>query len=203
MKSLKIGIMGGTFDPIHIGHLVAAETVREGLGLDEVWFMPSHIPPHKAEAGFSAEERMQMVELAIGTQPAFRTLDIELRRGGVSYTVDTMGELAAKYPDADFHFIIGTDMVNYLPKWNRIEELAGLTRFAAVGRGGYELHEEVVPEAVANVIDYFDMPQLEISSTEIRGRLKSGRSARYLVPEKVYDYLQRSGSHASYARTTD
>ncbi|NGZ73764.1 nicotinate-nucleotide adenylyltransferase [Saccharibacillus alkalitolerans] len=200
---MKIGIMGGTFDPIHIGHLVAAETVREGLGLDEVWFMPSHIPPHKAEAGFSGEERMHMVELAIGTQPAFRTLDIELRRGGVSYTVDTMSELAGKYPDARFHFIIGTDMVNYLPKWERIEELAGLTRFAAVGRAGYELDKEHLPAAVAEVIDYFDMPQLELSSTEIRGRLKKGRSTRYLVPEKVHDYLQRSGSHAAYAGTTD
>ncbi|GGN97086.1 nicotinate-nucleotide adenylyltransferase [Saccharibacillus kuerlensis] len=200
---MKIGIMGGTFDPIHIGHLTAAETVREGLGLDEVWFMPSHIPPHKAEAGFSGEERLRMVELAIGTQPAFRTLDIELRRGGVSYTVDTMSELAEKYPDARFHFIIGTDMVNYLPKWERIEELANLTRFAAVGRAGYELNKQAIPAEVAECIDYFDMPQLEISSTEIRNRLKKGCSIRYLVPEKVYDYLQRSGSHAAYARTTD
>ncbi|WP_172249604.1 nicotinate-nucleotide adenylyltransferase [Saccharibacillus deserti] len=200
---MKIGIMGGTFDPIHIGHLVAAETVREELGLDEVWFMPSHIPPHKAEAGFSGEERMRMVELAIGAQPAFRTLDIELTRGGVSYTADTMGELAEKYPEARFHFIIGTDMVNYLPKWERIEKLVELTRFAAVGRAGYELNSDVLPPSVASQIDYFDMPQLEISSTEIRERLKKGRSARYLVPEKVYDYLQRSGPHAAYARTTD
>ncbi|WP_172194042.1 nicotinate-nucleotide adenylyltransferase [Saccharibacillus qingshengii] len=200
---MKIGIMGGTFDPIHIGHLVAAETVREELGLDEVWFMPSHIPPHKAEAGFSGEERMRMVELAIGAQPAFRTLDIELTRGGVSYTADTMGELAEKYPEARFHFIIGTDMVNYLPKWERIEKLVELTRFAAVGRAGYELNSDVLPPSVASQIDYFDMPQLEISSTEIRERLKKGRSARYLVPEKVYDYLQRSGTHAAYARTTD
>lgn len=200
---MKIGIMGGTFDPIHIGHLVAADTVREALGLDEVWFMPSHIPPHKAEAGFSGEERLRMVELAISAQPAFRTLDIELRRGGVSYTADTMSELAAEYPDARFHFIIGTDMVNYLPKWDRIEDLVQLTRFAAVGRAGYELDTTGLGLKVAERIDHVDMPQLEISSTDIRARLKKGRSARYLVPENVYDYLQRSGEHASYARTTD
>jgi len=194
---LKIGIMGGTFDPIHIGHLVAAETVREALDLDEVWFMPSHIPPHKAEAGFSSDERLRMVELAISEQPAFRTLDIELRRGGVSYSADTMETLTGQYPDDDFHFIIGTDMVNYLPKWERIEDLAKMTRFAAVGRAGYVLDRSVLPEAVAEVIDHVDMPQLEISSTEIRERLKSGRSARYLVPGKVYDYLQRSENHAT------
>ncbi|MDO3409086.1 nicotinate-nucleotide adenylyltransferase [Saccharibacillus sp. CPCC 101409] len=200
---MKIGIMGGTFDPIHTGHLLAAETVREALGLDEVWFMPAHVPPHKAEAGFSGEERLRMVELAIGSQSAFRTLDIELRRGGVSYTVDTMSELTGKYPDARFHFIIGTDMVNYLPRWNRIGELASLTRFAAVGRGGYELHAEDLAPEVKNKIDYCDMPQLEISSTDIRRRLREGRTIRYLVPDKVHDYLQRSGTHAAYARTTD
>lgn len=192
---MKIGIMGGTFDPIHIGHLVAAETVREALDLDEVWFMPSHIPPHKAEAGFSSEERLRMVEFAIGEQPAFRTLDIELRRGGVSYSADTMETLTGQHPHDDFHFIIGTDMVNYLPKWERIEDLANMTRFAAVGRAGYVLDKSVLPEALADVIDHVDMPQLEISSTEIRERLKSGRSARYLVPDKVYDYLQRSRNH--------
>ncbi|QDH19985.1 nicotinate-nucleotide adenylyltransferase [Saccharibacillus brassicae] len=200
---MKIGIMGGTFDPIHIGHLVAAETAREALGLDEVWFMPSHIPPHKAEAGFSGEERLHMVELAIGTQPAFRTLDIELRRGGVSYSADTMGELVAKYPHASFHFIVGTDMVNYLPKWERIEKLALLTRFAAVGRAGYKLDTSGLDALVAERIDHVDMPQLEISSTEIRDRLKKGVSARYLVPDNVYDYLRRSDAHAVHAPGTD
>ncbi|MCQ4086213.1 nicotinate-nucleotide adenylyltransferase [Saccharibacillus sp. JS10] len=192
---MKIGIMGGTFDPIHIGHLVAAETVREVLRLDEIWFMPSHIPPHKAEAGFSGDERLQMVELAIQSQPAFRTLDIELRRGGVSYSADTMEILTNQYREHSFHFIIGTDMVNYLPKWERIEELAKMTRFAAVGRAGYKLDKSQLPEDVASAIDDVDMPQLQISSTEIRERLRNGTSARYLVPDSVYEYLQRSGHH--------
>lgn len=189
----KVGIMGGAFDPIHLGHLLAAEAAREQHGLDEVWFMPSHIPPHKHQAGVSGEQRLAMVKAAIQSHPHFRPLDIELRRGGVSYTVDTIKELRGEYPDLELYFIIGADMVNYLPKWEGIEELTDMITFIGLQRPGSFLELDTLPPFIQEAVLLADMPLVDISSSLIRKRISGGHSVRYMVPETVYDYIVRSG----------
>ncbi|MEF2964846.1 nicotinate-nucleotide adenylyltransferase [Paenibacillus sp. M1] len=189
----KVGIMGGAFDPIHLGHLLAAEAAREQYDLEEVWFMPSHIPPHKHQAGVSGEQRLGMVAAATASHPAFKPLDIELRRGGVSYTVDTIKELRALYPELELYFIIGADMVNYLPKWEGIEELTGMISFIGLQRPGSFLELDTLPPYIQDAVLLADMPLVDISSSLIRKRISRGLSVRYMVTESVYEYIVRSG----------
>ena len=200
---MKVGIMGGTFDPIHNGHMLAAEAARDAYQLDEVWFMPSQIPPHKKEAGVAGTTRLEMAAEAVAGNPAFRTLDLEVNREGVSYTVDTVAELKDKYPDVDFSFIIGADMVNYLPKWHRIEDLAEMLTFIGVNRPGSELDLSKLPSRISKTVKIADMPLVDISSSMIRERAAEGRSIRYLVPERVYDYIVRSGLYGVQPRRAD
>ncbi|MGG3506650.1 nicotinate-nucleotide adenylyltransferase [Paenibacillus lautus] len=190
---MKVGIMGGTFDPIHIGHMLAAECARDAYDLEEVWFMPSHIPPHKEDAGVTGLMRLEMTAEAVADHPSFRTLDWEVKRGGVSYTVDTVRELRDMYPEHDFSFIIGADMVAYLPKWNRIGELADMLTFIGLNRPGTKLSVDDLPDFLQKVVVTAEMPLIEISSTMIRSRAASGSSIRYMVPDRVYDYIVRSG----------
>ncbi|MBC8079836.1 MAG: nicotinate-nucleotide adenylyltransferase [Gorillibacterium sp.] len=188
---MRIGIMGGTFDPIHNGHLLAAERVGEEASLDEVWFMPANVPPHKrSQPHTTALHRLRMVELAIEDNRRFRISDIEIRKGGTSYTIDTMTELCAKHPNDEFNYIIGADMVMYLPNWYRIDELARKVTFIGVGRPGYTLNmQELMPE-LQHKIRIVSMPMMEISSTHIRDRYRDGKSIRYLVPDAVLDYIE-------------
>lgn len=175
----KVGIMGGTFDPPHLGHLLIANDVQHALSLDEVWFMPNHIPPHKQRDSITNTGlRLEMLEAAIGDQPSFHVQTIELEREGPSYTYDTILLLKESHPTVDFHFIIGADMVEYLPKWHKIEELVNLVKFIGVKRPGYSI------ETAFPVIEV-ETPQFEVSSTLIRQRVKDGRSSHYLVPEQV------------------
>ncbi|VTR43518.1 Nicotinate-nucleotide adenylyltransferase [Actinobacillus pleuropneumoniae] len=190
---MKVGIMGGTFDPIHIGHMLAAECARDAYDLEEVWFMPSHIPPHKEDAGVTGLMRLEMTAEAVAAHPSFRTLDWEVKRGGVSYTVDTVRELREAYPEHDFYFIIGADMVAYLPKWNRIGELAEMLTFIGLNRPGTKLSVDDLPDFLQKAVVTAEMPLIEISSTIIRSRAASGSSIRYMVPDRVYDYIVRSG----------
>ncbi|ASA19913.1 nicotinate-nucleotide adenylyltransferase [Paenibacillus donghaensis] len=200
---MKVGIMGGTFDPLHIGHMMAAEAARESYGLQEVWFMPSHIPPHKHEAYVSAADRLAMVEETVKGHEAFRTLDWEVSSDGVSYTIDTIRKLQEEYPQLDFYFIIGADMVQYLPKWQGIEELAQRINFIGVERPGTQLDLGALPQAIAAKVLLADMPLVEISSTQLRERAAAGRSIRYMVPDAVYDYVQRSGLYGVQPRSAD
>lgn len=188
---MKVGIMGGTFDPIHQGHLLAAERAREEAGLDEVWFMPSSTPPHKPNAPkASAEQRLAMVEAAIADNPHFRAEPREIRRGGTSYTVDTVRELKAAYPGLDFHYIIGADMVQYLPHWVRIEELARMITFIGLTRPGYSSDVSGLQASIREKVLPVTMPQVDISSTLIRNMRSRGQSVRYLVPETVLSYME-------------
>jgi len=195
--------MGGTFDPLHIGHMLAAEAARDSYELDEVWFMPSHMPPHKHEAGVSGEDRLAMVQEAVKGHECYRTLDWEVNRGGVSYTIDTVRMLQERYPDIDLYFIIGADMVQYLPKWRSIEELAERLTFIGVGRPGTPLNLDVLPEAIAGKVMLADMPMVDISSTMLRKRAAEGKSIRYMVPEAVFNYVHRSGLYGVQPRSTD
>ncbi|QNR66086.1 nicotinate-nucleotide adenylyltransferase [Paenibacillus peoriae] len=190
---MKIGIMGGTFDPIHIGHLLAGEAARDAYGLDQVWFMPSHIPPHKHQAGASGKERLEMTSEAVAGHPAFEVLDIEVLRGGVSYTIDTIKELQKLHSAVDFYFIIGADMVNYLPHWQGIEELVQRICFIGVRRPGFQLALDELPHYLQDKVLLADMPVVDISSTDIRERAAEGRTIRYLVPDRVHDYITRGG----------
>ncbi|MEI7026866.1 nicotinate-nucleotide adenylyltransferase [Paenibacillus sp. y28] len=195
---MKVGIMGGTFDPIHTGHLLAAEWAREEAGLEEVWFMPAGVPPHKPNAPkASADERLALVQAAIAGHDSFRICGIELEREGPSYTADTMEELVQRHPGVQFSYIIGADMVQFLPHWNRIERLAELITFVGLQRPGYPLELEELPEAIGRRVQLVPFIGLELSSTEIRRRLASGRSVRYMVPEPVYTLIREKGLYGS------
>ncbi|GGH28117.1 nicotinate-nucleotide adenylyltransferase [Paenibacillus segetis] len=195
----RVGILGGAFDPIHLGHLLAAEAAREQYRLEEVWFMPSHIPPHKHQAGVSGEQRLEMVKEATRNHGAFKPLDIELRRGGVSYTVDTIREIKKLHPDLELYFIIGADMVNYLPKWEGIEELTEMLHFIGLQRPGSFLELDALPSYIQESVSLAEMPLVDISSSLIRSRLSAGKSVRYMVPEQVYDYMTRSGLYGIHS----
>ncbi|WP_019120015.1 nicotinate-nucleotide adenylyltransferase [Brevibacillus massiliensis] len=194
----RIGILGGTFDPIHNGHLLAAEQAREQVGLDEVWFMPAYIPPHKEHKGIAeARHRLRMTELATADHPAFRVTDIECRRSGPSYSIDTMRELTRTYPDVQFFFIIGGDMVEMLPSWHMIEELVSLVRFVGLARPRADYDEA----ALARYVTFVDMPAWDLSSTLIREKVRAGRSLRYLVPAAVTDYIKEQGLYGAVAQS--
>lgn len=183
----RVGILGGTFNPPHLGHLIIAEQAGRQLDLDKVYFMPDAEPPHVDLKPFiPATHRKKMVEMAIEGNPLFELETIELERGGKSYTVDTMKQLKALHPDTDYYFIIGADMVAYLPKWERINELIRLVNFVGVARPGY-------PKESPYPIIWVDMPTIDLSSTRLRKMVSEGRSLRYLVPEAVADYIEEEG----------
>jgi len=195
---IKVGIMGGTFDPIHIGHLIAAESAMAECGLDEVWFIPTSSPPLKSGApGASENDRYEMVAAAIATQDRFRVLDIELRRGGTSYSIDTVRSLREQHPDHSFAYIIGSDRINDLAKWHRIEELAELVTFIGLSRPETTATPELLPEELRCRITFAEMPAIGISSTVIRERLAAGKSIRYRVPDAVYAMIRRHGWYGS------
>lgn len=179
----KVGILGGTFDPPHFGHLLIAEEVRIALELDEVWFIPTFEPPHKHDASSSAEDRITMLEKAIAHHSAFKLNLIEMERQGKSYTYDTMKELRSRHPKYQFYFIIGADMVEYLPKWYKVEDLLDLVSFVGVKRHGYRLDS---PYPVINV----DIPMFDVSSTLIRNRIMNDQTVHFLLPEPVYSYIK-------------
>lgn len=179
----KVGILGGTFDPPHLGHLVIAEEVYHALSLDEVWFIPSQEPPHKEKANTDAKYRVSMLEAAIENNEHFAVNSIELERSGKSYTFDTIHELHKRYSDITFYFIIGADMVEYLPKWYKIEELVNQIQFVGVKRTAFKLETEY-PVVEVNI------PTIEISSTMIRKRIKDKGSIKYLVPDQVNQVIK-------------
>ena len=182
-----VGILGGTFNPIHLGHLIIAEEIRERLRLNEVIFIPSLIPPHKSDTGLlSSQHRYEMLALAIEDNPCFKVSSIELERQGRSYSIDTLRRLRKKRPKDSFIFIIGADSSSELDKWKDIKDIFKLAQFVVVPRPGYEI--KAVPEGVRIV----DIPTIGISSTGIRRRLEEGRSIRYLVPETAREYISKN-----------
>jgi len=190
--------MGGTFDPIHLGHLLAANTALDECDLDEVWFIPTNVPPLKEGAqGADAETRLRLVRLAIAGEPRFQAVPIELERGGVSYSIDTVNELASRNPDCSFCYIIGSDRIHDLPEWHRIEELASIVRFIGVERPGEPVDLGKLPEWIRSRVALAQMPPIGISSTDIRSRRGAGRSIRYLVTEPVYAEIVRERLYES------
>ena len=187
----KIGILGGTFNPPHIGHLIIANEVLDTLHLDEIRFMPNYVPPHKEKSGeVSPNDRLAMLERALGNHPSFSIERLEIERKGTSYTYDSMKLLIEKEPEALFYFIIGADMIEYLPKWYRIDELHELVHFVGVNRPGYNIESDYP-------IIMVDVPQMFISSSTIRRKLRTGRTVRYLIPDSVVNYIKGNDLYES------
>lgn len=181
---MKIGILGGTFNPIHIGHLILAEEVREKVGLDKIIFVPTYLPPHKEDFGIAkAKDRLTMVKLATEGNPYFFVSDKEIQRDGRSYTIDTIREFKKEYPQDELFFLIGSDLLKYLEDWKDLQEVARLVTFIAATRPGYPLEE--IPSYIKTVA----IRAVDISGFQIRECIKQSRSFRYLVPEAVYKYI--------------
>ncbi len=200
---MKLGLMGGTFNPIHYGHLGAAEECRVRLGLDRVLFIPAGEPPHKrARPVTPAADRVAMVELAIADNPAFEICRIEVERCGPSYTADTLAELREKHgPDAELYFILGMDSLAEILTWHQPARIAELARLVAVSRGGVAPFdpgrlEPGIPNARERVI-VLSGPELTISSTDLRERVASGLPIRYQVPPSVEEYVRRHNLYRS------
>lgn len=195
----RIGVMGGTFDPIHHGHLIAAEAVRDELYLDEVLFVPAGRPPHKVGRPVTpVEHRVAMVRLAVATNPRFLVSTVEVDREGPSYTVDTMRQLRRDFGDqASLFFITGADAVLELLTWKHPFEIFDYCQLVAVARPGYDADD--LDRMIAEVthsgggVRRLDIPGVAISSSDIRRRVNEGRSIRYLVPDEVGEYIGRTG----------
>jgi nicotinate-nucleotide adenylyltransferase len=190
--TVKVGLLGGTFDPPHLGHLIMAEEALVRLALDEIWFLPSYLPPHaerKASATpESSEHRLEMVRLAIKGNRHFKLSLVEIERKGKSYTYETIAVLREQFPAYQFYFIIGADMVNDLPKWAHFDELKQSVTFIGFNRSG--VHWQA-PEDVQLV--KAEMPEIGISSSLIRKRIKEKGAWHYLVPEPVKKYIEVNG----------
>ena len=190
----RIGLLGGTFNPVHIGHLLIAQDALEQLELDGVTFIPCAAPPHKAAPNLaSGPHRLAMLRWAVRGQRAFRVDDIELRRGGVSYSVDTVTELKRRNPDTEFYFIIGADSLDELHRWKEIGRLAEMCEFVAVARPGCKLRR-AYRQARCRLVQGH---ACDVASREIRERVARGAGIRYLVPETVLRYIAR---HKLYQR---
>ena len=196
---MKIGIMGGTFDPIHLGHLAMAEAVRENFLLDEILFIPAARPPHKSSKHVTeSRHRLAMTILATRSNKFFRVSDMEIKRTGLSYTLDTMNELHKNFGEStELFFIIGADSLADLSKWHAARELVAKCHFIATTRPGVDINfsavENFFGSSAIEHIHRTTTPGLEISSTDIREKVRLGRSIKYLVPEIVEDYILRKG----------
>ncbi len=198
---MRVGVLGGTFDPIHFGHLVAAEEVRAQLALDRVVFVPAGLPPHKlTEAITAVEHRLAMVKLAIASNPYFTVSGVDIDRFGPCYTVDTMQLLRDDWGSGvELYFIMGSDSLADIPTWHQPQRLIRLCRLAAVERPGYRVDmeqlERLLPGITART-HFVNSPQLDISSTDLQRRVREGLPIKYQVPEVVEDYIYQHGLYA-------
>lgn len=189
MSVRRIGVMGGTFDPIHHGHLVAASEVQYRFGLDEVIFVPTGQPWQKTERAVSKpEDRYLMTVIATASNPRFSVSRVDIDRGGQTYTVDTLRDLRAAYPDAELFFITGADAVEQILTWRNVEELFTLAQFIGVTRPGYRLDGHHIPEGKVTLLE---VTAMAISSTSSRERVRLGEPVWYLLPDGVVRYIDK------------
>jgi nicotinate-nucleotide adenylyltransferase len=192
----SLGILGGTFDPIHYGHIVAAECARDAFELDRVILIPAARPPHKdLEGVLDSRHRFNMVELAAGDNPDFEVSSMELDRKGLSYTVETVASFQQIYPAADIYFILGTDALLLIKTWKELDRLIKLCRFILVTRPGYQLNLDDdsfrdIPSSLWDKTLILPIPGLFISSSDIRQRVSEGKTIKYLVPAAVGKYIE-------------
>ena len=188
----RIGILGGTFNPIHIGHLAIAQMAREKAGLDKVIFVPAFIPPHKTVNHLAAaKDRLAMVRLAISDNPSFEVSDFEIKKGGRSFSIETVRHFREVFKKkAKLYFIIGGDSLVTLPNWREIHELLKIVTFLAVNRPGYKKDRKAMKHIAVE-------SELNISSSDLRKRVIQGKTIKYLVPDKVIRYI---GQHKIYGK---
>jgi nicotinate-nucleotide adenylyltransferase len=181
---MKIGILGGSFNPPHIGHLILAQEALEAAGLDKVFFIPSNISPHKNNNLVDALKRFKMVQLMISGDKHFQALDVEIKRPGISFTIDTIRNLKTLYPGDDFHLIIGSDLADSFLTWKDYRRIKKEVKIIVAYRQKYpfERRRYLLPIKIT---------QVALSSSQVRSRIKKGRSIHYLVPEKVAEYIKR------------
>ncbi|MDA8441670.1 MAG: nicotinate-nucleotide adenylyltransferase [Peptococcaceae bacterium] len=191
----RIGIMGGTFDPIHNGHLAAAEAASEAFDLEQVVFVPAGIPPHKAGVVTPGWQRLAMVDQAIKNKLQFRVSDFEIVKSGISYTIDTVAEFHSRYgPETEIYFITGADAFLEIITWKDIRRLMEMCRFIAVTRPGYAgagLAAEIdkLPIYVQNRVNVLEVPGMQVSSTDVRAKISANQSVQGLVPTVVAEYI--------------
>lgn len=185
---MNVGLFGGTFNPPHLAHLIIAETVRDQFQLDQIWWIPTFVPPHKSNSDLaSAQARLEMTREALADNVSFVVLDVELRRKGISYTVDTARALKEAYPDVHFSLIIGGDSLRDFHTWREPEDIVRHMPLIV-----YQRPDTQVPELALYLegrVQFAEAPLLDISGTEIRARIRRGHSIRYLVPATVEDYI--------------
>lgn len=207
MPVMRLGIFGGTFDPVHLGHLLLAECAREQARLEEVWFVPAATPPHKQQRVLTnATHRVEMLELAVAGHPNFRVSLVEIERGGVSYTVDTLRSIRARHPGAELFLILGADSLEELHTWREAAEICRLALPLVARRPNHTLvpHESLLqligPDKWQEICEHMiDMPQVDLSASDIRRRVAEGRSIRYRVPRAVEEYILSHGLYREVA----
>ncbi|WP_455717443.1 nicotinate-nucleotide adenylyltransferase [Anaerosporobacter sp.] len=198
MKKKKIGIMGGTFNPIHLGHLILGQTALEQFQLDKVIFMPTKNPPHKRYDHILDDDiRAKMVELAIEDNPNFELSTFEMEREGITYTADTLSRLTKLHPDEEYYFIVGADSLFYIDKWKDPATIFKLSKLIAAIRDHKSIEEMAQKSAALNEIfhgsiELLNSPNIDISSSDIRERIKNGMDIRYYVTPKVASYIQKN-----------
>ncbi len=203
---MRLGLYGGSFDPVHYGHLLLAECARERLRLDEVWLMPAAVPPHKQGRELApAKHRLAMLDLALGGHEQIKSSRLEIERGGVSYTVDTLAAIHEQQPGVELFFLMGADSLNDLPTWREPGRICELATVAVVRRGGAPepdfgvLVPLVSSERLAAIrAAQVQMPLIELSSTDLRQRAAAGQSLRYRTPRAVEKYIE---THGLYGHT--
>ena len=195
---MRLGIFGGSFDPIHYGHLVLAERCREQANLDQVWFVPSAMAPHKENGpALTDRQRVELIELALAGHDAFICSDIELKRGGISYTVDTLSEIRNAHPDDELFFMMGADSLHQFDRWREPEKICQLAIPLVVNRPGSDdveldiFAKYVEPDRLRLIKEHLiTSPMINISSSEIRRRVAAKQTIRYLLPRAVEKYIE-------------
>jgi nicotinate-nucleotide adenylyltransferase len=190
---MKIGLFGGTFDPIHMGHLRAAENAREALNLHAVHFIPAGAPPHRVGPKTAPTDRFAMVALATAAHPSFVASDVEVKRSGISYTIDTLITMREAFPNDELVLIVGSDAFGDIASWKDTDRIFAMCRIAVVHRPGEVPSMERALELTMDRVSWVEAAGLQVSATDIRRRVAEGRSVRYLVPDLVADYIQKRG----------
>lgn len=182
---MRIGIYGGAFDPPHNAHLRVAKTVKKALALDAIRFVPTKVPAHKSPSKATEKQRVEMLERMINETDSFVVDEVELKRSGTSYTVDTIEFYKASEPDNEFYLIIGGDMVEYLPKWHKIDKLSKMVNIVGVSRPGYKIQSEYP-------ITFVEIEELDIASSVIREKIANGMNVSKELPENVLRYIKEN-----------